>query len=121
MGSQLTIIKTLTPDHWVITASIGIGQTLPQNIFLTLNTGTVVLGAYSGIVSYLDLTRIQVYDGITVYPVFGNNFLRYSQAKISVSFTDNVDTVIANLVSSVQTLSTAYQAAASSTTIYTIT
>lgn len=121
MTSQLTVTKELTPDHWYVTASIGANQTLPQNIFLFTNTGDLSLGVYSGVVSFNDLDRIQVYDGITMFPTFGNKYLRYNQAKINVGFTEDVNTVITNLVASVETLSVAYQAQSSSTTVYTIT
>lgn len=121
MASQLTVHKELTPDHWYVTASIGANQTLPQYIFLYTNTGNLTLGVYSGVVSFEDLTRIETYDGSTVFPTFGNKYLRYNQAKINVGFTEDVDTVITNLIASVQTLSTAYQAGADSTTVYTIT
>jgi hypothetical protein len=120
MTSQLTVTKQLTTDHWYVTATIASGQTLPQEIFLYTNTGNLTLGEYSGVVTFEDFSRIQIYDGITIFPVFGNKYLRYSQAKINVYFDKNVDTVITNLIASIQTLSTAYQANSSSTTIYNI-
>lgn len=121
MASQLTVLKELAPDHWVVTAAIGAEQTLPTTIFLYTNTGTVLLGSYVGVVGIENMPSTQVWDGATVIPPFGNKYLRHDQAKINVGFSEDVDAVIASLVASVQTLSTAYQAAASSTIIYDIT
>lgn len=120
MSSQLTVVKELADDHWYVTAEITPGGILPVDIFLYTNTGDVTLGNYSGVVAFDNLTRTQVWDGVTSFPTFGNKYLRYSQAKINVDFESDVDTIIANLVASVKVLSTAYQAAASTTTIYTI-
>lgn len=127
-NSVLTVTKSLNPTDgsWNVTATITPGGGIPQAIFVYTNTGIAnQLGTYFGVCSVSDLARLQIYNGVTVFPPFGNKFLRYTTATINIPIsTDplmNVDTIIGNLKSAVQSFSTAYQAQALNTTVYTIT
>ncbi len=120
MSSTLTVTKQLANDGWTIVAFVNPGGTLPQEIFVYENTGTTSLGSYYGVLNVLDLPRIQIFTG-TPIPNFGNKFVRYGQATIHITDGSDPDAVIATLTTSVQNLSTALQAAASSTQTFTIT
>jgi hypothetical protein len=117
--SQLQIVTQLEGDQYTITASILPGGFLPQNIFLYENTGTTVLGAYYGVCDTLELTRFQVFSG-TAIPKFGNAFVRWNQAVLTVPVQTQAAGIIANITNSVQALSSAMKLAASSTTVTTI-
>lgn len=119
MANTLTVTKTLSNTGWTISASLNVGSTIPVNIFVYNNTGTTQLGQYYGVIGIQDLSRIQVWTGAAL-PVFGNAFVRYNTATILVDPTSNVDVVIANLKTSVQLFSTAFQAASPSTQVFTI-
>lgn len=126
MTSQLTITKTLGNNGWVVTATIGVGGTIPQGIFVFENTGVAnQLGPYFGITSPADLARLNMYDGVTTFPVFANKFIRYTTATFTVpitqDITQNVDAKIASLVQAIRDFSTAYVANKTNTTIYSIT
>lgn len=119
MASTLSVTKTITNTGWVVTASLEVGASIPRDIFVYKNTGTTDLGEYYGVLNLSDLHRISVWTGVAV-PAFGNAFVRTNTATITVPQSENVDTVISRLRTSIQAFSTAYQAAGSTTT-YTIT
>lgn len=119
MSSILNITKELLVDHWLITAQLASGASLPPDIFLYLNTGTNVLGEYFGTCSVNDITRLTTYTGVTVN-IFGNKYLKYSQAKIKVALEDDTLAVITALVKNVTNLSIAYKAKVTTTQSYTI-
>ena len=126
MSSTLTITKALSSSGWTVTANIASGGLIPQAIFVYTNTGVAnQLGTYFGIVSPLDLARLNLYDGVTTFPVFQNKFLRYTTGTLLVPITQdvtqNVDAKIAALVQAIEDFSTAYQAQNTATTVYTIT
>ena len=118
--SQLQITTALDGDQYTITATILPGGFLPSNIFLYQNTGTTTLGAYYGVADVDELTRFQVWTGAAI-PMFGNAFVRSSQAKIIVDVQTNSASIIQNITNSVQSLSSAMKLAASSTQVVTIT
>lgn len=120
MSSSLNVTKTLTTDGWVITGTITPGGTLPVEIFSYENTGTTTLGAYAGVITPLDLARLQIWVG-SIIPIFANKYVRYGIATINITDGSNPDSVITAFKASVQRLSTAYQAIATSSSVYSIT
>lgn len=118
--SHVSVIKELTNTGWFVTASVVPGGVLPLDIFLYTNTGTLVLGDYSGVVGFDRLDNTQIFDDAVTFPTFGNKYLRHDQAKINVGFDTDVNHVITQLLASIQSLSSAYQAGANSTTVYDI-
>lgn len=119
MSSQLQITTQLNNDLWTITATVIPGGTLPQGIFIYNNTGSDVLGPYIGVCNISELTRLQLWSG-SVLPVFGNKFVRYSQAKINISIQEDLDSVIQNLINTATLLSKEIQAQGNSTQTVTI-
>lgn len=118
--SQIQITTSLDGDKYTITATVLPGSFLPQNIFLYQNTGTTELGEYQCIADTDELTRFQVFTG-TAIPKFGNAYVRYSSAKITLNAGEDAASVISNLKLSAQNLSNAMKLAASSTQVITIT
>lgn len=120
MANTLTVVKTLVNSGWSISASLNSGGTLPREIFIYSNTGTTTLGSYQGVLNALDFQRIQIWTGVII-PSFGNILVRHHTATILLEGTEDPDEVINGLKSSVQTLSTQFQALQSSTQIFNIT
>lgn len=116
MSSSLQINTQVTDEGYVITANVLPGGTLPTDIFAYVNTGSTTLGEFFGVVSASDIHRLQTWTGVAI-PVFGNAYVKTSQANIVVSLQDDVNAVIATLISSVRNLSVAYQAIQSTTQI----
>jgi len=119
-SSQLQITTQLDGDTYTITAQILAGSYLPANIFLYKNTGTTTLGDYYGVADTTELTRFQVFTG-TAIPKFGNEFVRFNQAKITLNVQEDSTAVINNITNSVKRLSAALKLAASTTQVITIT
>jgi len=119
MSCVLNITQSLTNAGWVITATIASGTTLPADMFVYTNTGTTTLGTYFGLINVLDLPVVPIWTGVAI-PVFGAPYVRYNTGTILVASCDNPATVISDLVANAKILSTNYQAAANSTTAYTI-
>lgn len=120
MTNTLTITTTLVTDHWNITGGLSAEGTLPQEIFIYSNTGTNTLGTYKGVCSIDELARLQIFTGTPIKP-FGNRFVRYGSIDIDVPLDSDTTSITNTIVSSIQALSTAYQAKLNSTQIYTIT
>lgn len=116
MSSQLEVNKTLSDDHWVVTAEITSSSLLPQAIFIYTNNGTEVLGDFFGTCSVDELNRLRQFEGQPI-PLFGNKYIRHTQAKIKVSIEADANAVIAALVQNVKRLSIEYQSKPSITTI----
>lgn len=117
MSSSLSITQQLSSDNkWEIIASINSGGTLPLDIFMYTNSGTSSLGAYQGV---CDLPQYQKYQTFasTVIPVFGNKYLKHTQAKITVGNQDEATQVISVLTEDVEALSLALQTATPTTII----
>ncbi len=119
MSSQLSVTVELVDNSWQVTAELVSGSTLPSAIFVYTNTGTEQLGEFFGTCSVTDLTRLSEFTG-TAIPTFGHQYVRYPQAKIRVDVWDDVSLVVQALLTNVRSLSTAYFASASTTTIYDI-
>lgn len=120
MTTVLTVTKTLDNEGWVVTAQLAVDANIPRAIFTYLNTGTNILGDYYGVLNVNDLARVPIWNSQALL-LFGNKFVRHTIANLRVSSTENVDTVISVLKTSVQLFSTGFKATNSQTNIYTIT
>lgn len=118
MSNSLTITQTLTNDHWDISVSMAAG-TLPQEIFMCLNTATGTLGGYVGVCTLSDIARLQIFKG-TPIPIFGNRYVRANNININIPLTVSPTLTISTLVASVTLLSTAYKNQINSTQVITI-
>lgn len=119
MTDIVTVTTELLSDHWLVTADVTTGGTLPPGIFIYTNSGSEILGDFYGTCSLGELTRLQLFTGATI-PLFGNKYVRYPQAKIKVALEDNTKTIIDALVVNVESLSKAYEAKATITQVYNI-
>lgn len=109
MASKLLVTTELVVDHYLVTAEIQDGGSLPKEIFIFENSGTATLGKFYGTCSASELGRLQVFTGNAI-PVFGNRWVRASPAKIIVSLGDDPASVVAGLVKNVLSLSQTLQA-----------
>lgn len=121
MSDSLQITTGLNQDIWQIQATVSVPTVLPAEIFIYRNLGTSTLGDYIGVCNLDELTRLQKWSGSAI-PVFGNAFVRHSQAKIMLPLSDAAAVTRAtnNLIQNTKTLKAQLTAAADSTTIVTI-
>ena len=88
MSNQLQVNLAITDDKYLLTAELILGSELPRDIFIYENVftepATTTLGAFLGTCNLGELTRFKVFAGEYV-PIFGNKYLRHSQAKIWLS------------------------------------
>lgn len=120
MSSSLSITTNLTTDNKIeILASVVEGGTLPRDIFIYKNNGSTGLGYYVGVCDIDEYRRLQTYTG-TPIPVFGNQFVKSTQAKILLEITDSTDVVIKHLTNTATFLSFALLNSASTTQIINI-
>lgn len=117
--SSLQITQQIEEDKIVVTAIVLPGSFLPPDIFIYKNTGTSELGDYQGICNKDELTRFQTWIGSPI-PIFGNSFIKYSQAKIVLDIQADVDKTISNIIKTATDLSTALKTSSSSTQIVNI-
>ena len=120
MSSTLNVTKQLTNEGWVVTANVSAGGSIPRENFLYENTGTVSLGEYQGVVTVVDLPRIQIWN-FQVIPVLGNKYVRHSSATLIVPKDTDPDSVISRLKVSVQQFSKDFQATPTSSQTFSIT
>jgi hypothetical protein len=117
MSSSLQFTKKLLPDlSWELIVEVTPGGSLPLDIFITKNSGTTSPGAYQGVCSLEEYQRFQTFSGIAI-PKFGNKYVKYSQAKITVSSESEVDSAIAMITSSAKSLSLAMKSGIQTTTV----
>lgn len=120
MASTLNVTTALVNDHYLITASLADGGTLPKEIFIYTNPGDGTLGEFFGTCNIQELGRLTIATPGTAQPTYGNKYLRYGQAKIIVPLGNDPTAVASALVKNVTTLSLAYAAQTSSTASYSI-
>jgi hypothetical protein len=101
MTNAVTITKRLVNEGWTITGSLGAGGTIPTDIFLYLNTGTLVLGEFQSVVTISDMPKIPRWTGAVV-PLPTSKWVRASTIKILVDTRHDVDEVISQLKASLQ-------------------
>lgn len=119
MTTTITSTVQLNGDHWLVTLDVTAGGTLPQDIFIYENTGTSVLGNYYGTCSLSELTRYQTFTG-TPIPLFGNRFVKYTQAKIVVDLGRDPNQVVATCIANITALSKAYTSQGTTTQTFII-
>lgn len=116
MSTALVATTELNNDHYSLSIKVQEGSDLPSSIFIYENEGERVLGSFHGVCGLEDLIRLQEFVGEPI-PVFGNRFLRYSEAKIKVSLLDDPDKIIKQVTINVTSLKKAYDANRISTKI----
>lgn len=120
MSNALSITTNLTTDNKIeILASVVEGGTLPKDIFIYKNTGTSTLGYYVGVCDIDEYRRLQTFTG-EVIPMFGNQFVKSTQAKILLDITDDPNTIVKHLTNTITFLSFALLNSASTTQIINI-
>jgi hypothetical protein len=110
MASTLNVTTTLVTDHYLITASLALGGTLPREVFIYENTGDGTLGNFYGTCNVQELGRLAIFTLGTPQPTFGNKYLRHWEAKIKVPLDQDPVPVVDTLLLHVKLLSTAYAA-----------
>jgi hypothetical protein len=120
MASSLSVTTQLTENNQVeILAEVVSGGTLPRDIFIYENRGTTELGNYIGVCDLEEYQRLSTFTG-TVIPGFGNKFVKYTQAKILLDVTDDINRVINNITNTATFLSFSLSNSASTTQIINI-
>ena len=94
--SILQVTSSIVGDRYKIQATMSVPGDLPSAIFVYTNTGTTELGVFQGVCTLSEFTSLQTFAG-TVIPVFGNNFLKHTEAIIYVDLTENIEKVITTL------------------------
>lgn len=120
MASTLNIQTNVVGDHYLISGSVASGGSLPQSIFIYVNTGDGTLGEFYGTCGVQEVGRLQPFTLGTTIPTFGNKYIRYDQIKIKVPIGQNPAAVVMALVKNVTALSTAYAAQLSTSASYII-
>lgn len=94
--SILQVTSSIIGDRYRILATMSVPGDLPSAIFVYTNTGTTELGEFQGICTMKEYTSLQTFTG-AVIPIFGNNFLKHTEAIIYVDLSENIDVVIKTL------------------------
>lgn len=98
--STLQVTSSIIEDKYRIEAILITPGDLPSAIFVYSNTGTTELGEFQGVCTMKEYTSLQTFTG-EVVPVFGNKFLKHTQAILLVELTEDVDQVIETLKANV--------------------
>jgi hypothetical protein len=116
MPDTLRITKSFQDNRWVVSAQVVPDQSnlLPASIFIYENNGTETLGAYQGVCSFSELQRLQEWTGQRI-PVFGNRFVRFSQAEAVLSQGGDPDRTSALMLAGAKALKAELIASGSST------
>lgn len=101
MANSVTITKRLTNDGWSITGALVAGGTIPTDIFVYENSGTVNLGDWHSVVTIPDMPKIPRWTGLAI-PTSQSQWVRASTIKILIDATQDVDEAILNLKGSLQ-------------------
>lgn len=105
MTSSLSVTTQLTKDSKLeIVCTVVDGGTLPQDIFIYENNGTVSLGSYIGICNMAEYQRLQTFQGSAI-PKFGNKFVKYTEGRVTLETTDDTSRVINHLTNTATFLS----------------
>jgi hypothetical protein len=119
MSDVITVTTALSGNSWTVTATVTTPGVLPAEIFAYENTGTAALGNYVGVCSFDELTRFQIWNSQAL-PLFGNKFVRTSQAKITVPISVDTSAVVANLISTAKMLKAEITAKSDTSQAYSI-
>lgn len=100
---------------WLIVATVQPGADIPSDIFGYENNAGA-LGDYVGVCTLEDYKRLQTFTG-TPIPVFGNKFLKYTEARHTVPLDSPVQTTIDKMTADLKAFRLAFLAGSSSTQI----
>lgn len=112
MANNLEVTKSVDGDEILLTFKLTDDSTLPKAVFIFENQGTTTFGSYIGVASFNELFTRQEYTG-TPIPVLGNAFIRYTEGKVRLSYTQSVTDVINGVIKGLSLLNLEYLAGAS--------
>lgn len=108
--STVTVNITIESGKFRINATIQSTGDIPTDLFLYQNTGTG-LGEYFAVCTFADYSKTQKYQvGIDV-PIFGNKFLRHTEANIYLDLTVDVVAIKNKIIADIKTFRTEFLAA----------
>lgn len=100
---KLSVTITFNEDHFEVTATMVETNVLPAAMFLYENDGTTTLGPYYGVANLSEIQSRQIFTGTSI-PVFGNRYVRYTQAFLSVPTMDDAQLSKQLIITHVQNL-----------------
>lgn len=95
------------------------GSSLPPDIFIYLNSGTDELGEYQGVCSLEEFQTFQTFNWAPILK-FGNKYVKFSKAKITVDSEEEVSQAIAFISDSVKSLNVAFTSTQNQTLVINI-
>lgn len=116
MTTSVSITSGVQGNNLVVEAHLVTPADIPLDVFLYENTGTATLGAYMGVANLQDYQRIQVWTGAEI-PVFGNKFVKHTQAHIILPLTVSAASVTSILKAGLTQFRTEYLALGSVTVV----
>jgi hypothetical protein len=119
MADSITVTVSVSGNFWVIEAQVNSPTVLPSEIFAYSNTGTSMLGEYTGVCNFEELSRFQIWNSEPL-PMFGNKFVRSDRAKITVPISVDPTYVTSNLINTAKTLKAEITAKANTSHVYQI-
>lgn len=118
MSSQFRVTKRLTSEGWTVSGEVLPGGTMPREVFVFENTGTMALGEYHSVVHALDMQKVPM---LTVaIPVAKAKYVRTSSFSVRVPQEVNPDTFIETTVASLKKFSKEYSGIKERTDVYLI-
>lgn len=119
MTTSVTITTHVQGSNLVVHANLISPADVPLDIFLYENTGTTTLGAYFGVANLQDYNRIRAWTGSAI-PVFGNKYVKHTQADFSMPIETSPTTIVNKLKKDIGQFKKEYQATGSTTQIVVI-
>lgn len=107
--SSMTINTVIDGDEYILTVGITPTDGIPTNIFSYENSGEG-LGTYQAVCTLDEYKRFQTYSG-TPIPVFGNKFIKWSQAVIRVPLSRPLQPVIDKVAGDLRVFIASFNAA----------
>lgn len=115
MTASVSITKTVVNGVWLVVATVQPGADIPSDIFGYENNNGV-LGDYVGVCTLEDYKRLQTFTG-TPISVFGNKFIKYTEARHTVPLDSNLQATIDKMTLDLKAFRLAFLAGSSSTQI----
>jgi len=115
MAASVSISKTINNGAWLVVATVQPGADIPFDIFGYENKEGG-LGEYVGVCTLDDYKRLQTFSG-SLIPVFGNKYLKYTEARHVVPLDTSVQVTIDKMTADLKAFRLAFLAEASSTQI----
>lgn len=116
MTTSVIITTTITGSNLVVNASLSDPADIPRDVFIYDNTGTAELGQYYGVSNFQDYARLQSWTG-TPIPVFGNKYVKHTEANIVLPLTVTKESISAKLKRDLTQFKLEYLASGTSTEV----